>query len=125
MADTHAFKHTPRERLTDQQRAKLFLDAGGRCYVCTRKIRPGETWEDEHENALETGGGNEIENRRVICQNCHKPKTVKDHKTAAKIRAVAVSHIIPNSQRQKKGRPMPGTKRSGWKKTFNDGWVRR
>ncbi len=123
--DTHAFRHEPRQVLTDLQRAKLFLDRKGRCHRCTRKIMAGEKWYDEHDHSLGTGGGNEWQNRVLTCKNCFPLKNADDAKKLAKTRAVAVSHIIPPSQRQKKGRPMAGTFRSGWKKTFSDGWVKR
>ncbi len=121
----HAFRHVKREYLTDQQRAKLFLNAGGKCAASTRKIRIGEVWIADHIQALENAGTNAPDNWQVLCPNCDKTKTATDHGKAAKGRDVATSLIVPTSQRQKKGRPMPGTKRSGWKKTFNDGWVRR
>lgn len=121
---SHAFETTPRKRLTDQQRAKLFLDHDGRCYICTRRIRPGEQWEDEHVQSLENGGSNDIENRRPVCKNCHAPKTAEDRKLAAKTRAVAVAHIIPPSQRQKRGPPIPGSKRSKFKRKM-DGTIER
>ena len=97
-----AFDTTPRKALTDQQRAKLFLDAGGKCAVCTRKIRVGEKWHDDHIVALMNGGGNEITNRRVICYWCHKGKTKEDHRTAAKGRAVATKHFVPRTQRDER-----------------------
>ena len=107
-----AFETTPRRSLTDQQRAKLFLDAGGTCSVCTRKIHAGEEWHDDHIVALMNGGSNDLTNRRVICDWCHKPKTREDHRIAKKARAVATKHVVPRSQQERKG----GIR--GWRK-FN------
>jgi 5-methylcytosine-specific restriction endonuclease McrA len=122
---SNAFDTTPRQRLTDQQRARLFLDASGQCAVCTRSIRPGEVWHDDHETALMNGGGNEIENRRVICRNCHVPKTTADHAVATKARDVATKHVVPHAMRKKRGPVMPGNKASAWKKKINGEAVRR
>lgn len=122
---THAFKHAPRQRLTDQERAKLFLDRGGRCHVCGRKLRSGDTWQLDHVIALEVGGTDTLDNLAPCCSWCHKGKTAEDHGKAAKVRAVAVACILPLGQRQKKSRPMPGSKRSGFKKKMNGEVVRR
>lgn len=120
-----AFDTTPRARLTDQQRAKLFLDAGGKCSICTRSIRAGEIWHDDHETALMNGGSNEIDNRRVVCEWCHKGKTRADHVVAKKARDVSTKHVVPASQRQKRGRPIAGTKASGWRHKCNGEWEKR
>lgn len=124
MSDTHAFRHHPRERLTDHERAELFLERGGRCHRCTRKIRPGNKWIAEHIHALECGGDNKWSNWGITCQWCLPAKNAEDAAKAAKGRAVAVAHLIPPSQRQKKGRPIPGSKRSPFKKHM-DGRVTR
>lgn len=113
---THAFKHEKREYLTDHERADLFLEKDGRCHVCRRKLRSGDSWTAEHFNALSTGGSNKWRNWDVTCSWCRPKKDADDATKAAKIRAVAVSMVIPTDQRQKRGRPMDGTKRSRFKK---------
>jgi hypothetical protein len=125
MTETHAFRHEPRSRLTDQERAKLFLEKGGRCHRCTRKIMHGEKWYDEHVQSLGNAGTNAWENRAVTCVNCFPIKNAEDAKKLAKGRAVAVACIIPPSQRQKRGRPIPGSRRSGWKHKMDRTWERR
>lgn len=125
MTDTHAFKHIPRERLTDHERAELFLEKGGRCHKCTRKIRPGNKWIAEHLHALCLGGDNKWANWDITCEWCLPKKNAEDATKAAKGRAIAVAHVIPPSQRQKRGRTMPGSRASPWKKTFAHGWVKR
>lgn len=120
-----AFDTTPRKRLTDQQRAKLFLDRGGKCHKCTRPIRAGEEWIAEHLTALQIGGGNEPENWGLTCCNCLPAKNSADAKIAAKARHVATAHLVPTSQRQKRGRPLAGTKASGWRHKCNGEWEKR
>jgi 5-methylcytosine-specific restriction protein A len=125
MTDLHPWRHEPRKRLTDHQRAAIFLDRGGKCHRCERKLRSGDCWQLDHILALENGGKDEPSNLAPCCSWCHKGKTAEDHGKAAKGRAVATSCIIPRSQRQKKGRPMPGSRASGWKQKLSGEWVRR
>ena len=125
MTATHAFRHEPRQSLTDRQRAQLFLERGSRCHRCGRKIMGGEKWYDEHVHSLGTGGTNAWANRDITCVNCFPEKNAEDAKKVAKGKDVAVACIIPPSQRQKKGRPIPGSKRSGLKKKMNGEVVRR
>lgn len=122
--EVHAFTTNVRETLTDQERARLFLERGGRCHKCKRKLGPADTWIVEHMLALENGGTNEWQNLDVTCEWCVPKKNAEDDAVAKKIRAVATNHIVPTSQRQSKGRPLQGTKRSGWKKKL-DGTVER
>lgn len=121
---THVFRHEPREWLTDQQKTKLFLERGGICHRCTVKIR-GRRWYVEHLVALGCGGTNAWENLGVTCENCFPVKNAEDAKKQAKGRAVATACIIPPSQRQKRGRPIPGSKRSVWKHKLSGEWERR
>ena len=124
-ANHHPWRHEPRQRLTDQQRAKLFLDKGGKCHRCHRKLRSGEKWIAEHLVALSTGGDNSPENWDVTCEWCLPEKNREDAGKTAKMRAVAVSCYVPSGERQKKGRPMPGSKRSGWRHKMDGTWERR
>lgn len=114
---THAFRHEPRQVLTDQQRAKLFLDKDGVCHRCTRKIMGGEVWYAEHFNALSTGGDNSEGNWDVTCTNCFPIKNAEDAGKAKKMRKVAVRHIVPTKQRENYGSfKTPAGKKYDWKK---------
>lgn len=115
----NAFVHEPRRRLTDQQLAALFLRHNGKCACCTRKIRSGEVWHADHIIALENGGSNDPSNFQPLCAWCHREKTKEDHAKAAKSRHVATAHVVPTIHRQKKGRPLPGSRRSKWKRKMN------
>ncbi len=95
------FQTTPRKRLTDQQRAKLFLERGGKCAECGIKIRSGMVWEFDHALSLENGGNNEPDNLVLLCRNCHASKTPSDRAKAAKARAIATRGIVPEAHRQK------------------------
>lgn len=115
----HAFKTEDRKTLTDQQRAKLFLDRGGRCHKCSRKLGPADKWIVEHVIALENGGDNEWGNLDLTCSWCLPKKNADDAAQAAKTRDIAVSHIVPRDQRKPRSRPMPGSRASGVRKRMN------
>lgn len=100
---THAFHTNPRKTLTDQQKAKLFLERGGRCHRCFRKLRPPrDVWIVEHLRALENGGANDWENLTITCAWCFPKKNKEDDAIAKKIRHVATKHIVPTKERKPK-----------------------
>ena len=97
----NAFTTTPRRSLTDQQSAALFLERGGKCGICGRKVRSGERWDWDHILALSNGGQNDRDNLQIACGICHASKTKADAKTAAKTRSVATRGIVPEAHRKK------------------------
>ena len=97
----NAFVTTPRRSLTDQQRAKLFLERGGKCEICGRKIRSGDRWDFDHTLALQNGGTNDRDNLKIACGICHGAKTKTDRAKASKTRSVATRGIVPEAHRKK------------------------
>lgn len=88
---------------------------------CGRKLYPGDINYD-HINPDGLTGEPTLENCAVLCRSCHQLKTGKrDVPRIAKAKRREARDIGAYRAR----RPMPGSKRSGWKKTFNHGWVRR
>ena len=63
-----------------------------------------------------------LENCQVLCRVCHRIKTDKDIADIAKIKRIKDRAI---KARSPKYRPIPGSKRSGWKKPINGPAVRR
>jgi 5-methylcytosine-specific restriction endonuclease McrA len=59
-------------------RVRLFLLADGHCANCSRKLHAGDEWQADHKIALINGGANRESNLQVLCEWCHKPKTVFD-----------------------------------------------
>ena len=106
-----AFETNPRKTLTPQRKAKLFLERGGCCHACKRKLHPGDVWIVEHMLALENSGTNDWENLGITCSWCKPSKDREDHGKAAKTRSVATKHVVPRSERKR-----PGFR--GWRK-FN------
>jgi 5-methylcytosine-specific restriction endonuclease McrA len=111
-----------RKPLTPKQRTKLFLEHDGRCCICQSKIKVGEAWVDEHVKPLWLNGTNDMDNRAPAHADCALTKTRKETTQRAKGRRVAEKHF---AGRQSKGPPMPGTKRSRWKKKMDGTVVER
>lgn len=104
--------------MTPKQRAAFFRDHNGICYLCTRKIAPGEEWEIEHEHAKALGGS-EGDNRRLAHKDCHAVKTKSDVK---KIRKADRAGKIHAGLRKRNSFP---ANRSGPFKVHMDGTVSR
>lgn len=82
-----------RKGMTDQQRAKFFLEKNGTCYMCKRKLPPGEDWHREHRKALGLCGTDTPDNWEVVCVPCHVLiKTPDDRERMADADRVAVKH---------------------------------
>ena len=75
---------TPRKPLTPTQRLKLFEAHKGICVLCSKEIRAGEKWIDEHSRPLALGGTNDLENRRPVHVACAEIKTPQDLAQIAK-----------------------------------------
>ena len=113
-----------RNEFTKAIKAAAFLRANGHCQSCGDKLRPGG-WECDHGVAcgLNLSGGNrDIGNAVVLCLPCHSVKTRDDIKRIAKAKRIERKRLGLNKRR---GRPMPGTKASGWRHRMNGKWERR
>ena len=96
-----------RRRWTKKQRAEIFMDHGGRCYLCNEKIGVDEIYDLDHEIALDLGGKDEAENLRPAHQDCHRGKTKADIKLIAKGRRIR-RNLDPETRRKpKKAIPKP------------------
>ena len=110
--------HEPRIKLTEQKTAKLFLERGGRCCQCKRKLGPSDDYIVEHKIALENGGDNSWHNLDITGTKCCKArKDAKDHAEAAKSRKAVTRHVVSKSMRQKSGL----SKRQGYKFNWRQG----
>jgi len=106
--------------MTPSVRARIFIANHGRCYLCSQKVMDDD-WHVEHVTARGLGGGDDEDNVRIAHRDCHKPKTEWDVRRMRKADrcAKAAAGI------KRKGRPLPGTKASGWKHRINGDWERR
>jgi 5-methylcytosine-specific restriction endonuclease McrA len=112
----------PRKSLTRNQRAELFLEHGGRCYLCGVAINAGrgEAWEVEHVEAREIGGRDDWANLRPAHVKCHKGKTKEDSKIIAKCNRIRNRYLGI-----KKPSRFPGNRNSPFKIKVGGGVERR
>jgi 5-methylcytosine-specific restriction enzyme A len=102
-------------------RLRVFDRFGGICCECQIKI-VARRWICDHRQALINGGQNRESNLGPIHEACDKKKTPKDvaeKKINARVRS---KHL---GIKQRKGRPMPGSRDSGIKMKIGGGWGRR
>jgi len=102
-------------------KVRLFEATGGCCEECRVRIRPGSGPEFDHRKPLIAGGENRETNLQVLCIPCHRAKTKADVAEKALSYRKRAKHLGVLS----KGRPMPGSRSSEWKKTLSGEWVRR
>lgn len=116
---------THRKRLTPRQRLKVWERDGGICCLCHAPIDGvREKWIVEHIVALELGGLDEEANMGVAHLKCADEKTNGsdgDHARAAKAKRAKRRHIGISESKN----PLPGGKRSKWKKKMDGSVVRR
>ena len=102
-------------------RLRVLIRANRLCAGCTRIIRPGDEWTCDHKVALINGGPNRETNLQPLCEWCDPQKTARDVAEKSKVARMAAAHA---GIRRRVGRPMIGTKASGWRKRM-DGTVER
>src|SRR5262245_54217536 len=113
---------TPDEPFPVRVRIRIFNACGGCCRRCGRAIRGRLRAPFDHFVALFNGRENRESNGQLLCSECHDLKTKDDIAEKATVYRKQVKHL---GIKKRKGRPMLGSKDSGWKKTFYHGWVKR
>lgn len=103
-------------------RMRVFIEQGGICQICGRKLTTGDRWVCDHRIAACNGGANAESNLDVICNWCdRKVKTPADVAEKAKTYRKRKAHLGVKESRH----PMPGGRKSKWKKRINGGIVLR
>lgn len=90
-------------------RLRVFDTAGGRCYLCGRKISAGEYWQCDHVIALANGGRNAERNLRPACRNCCYRKTAADIAEKSAVAEKRKKHLLPKDPHPSFRKP-PGYK---------------
>ena len=104
-------------------RLSLFLKRKGICAACTQKIDAGKAWDIDHTLPLALGGTNEPNNLQILCRPCHRAKTSQsDVPRIAKTKRLKSRHL---GARAPSTRPIPGSRRSPWKRKMDGSVVRR
>ena len=98
-----------RKRFSKAAYASILEAQGGKCTICGDEISCIEECDRDHIIPLAAGGKDEPDNIQIVHRHCHKEKTRNDSKVIAKIRR------IRKGGNKRRGRPIPGTKASGWK----------
>ena len=110
-----------RTEFSKKTKLQRFQIANGMCEECGTKLRPGKI-EYDHYLPCVFGGDGSLDNCRVLCSACHRHKTgKKDVPEIAKSNRIRAKHVGARVSR----RPMPGSRRSLYKKKFDGTVVRR
>lgn len=89
---------------------------------CEECGAPGRV-EIDHAKADGLGGEPTIDNAIALCKTCHADKTHgHDRPVMAKADRQRKAHFLGRAPR---GRPLPGSRASGWKHKISGEWVRR
>lgn len=100
---------------------RVFWKHDGQCAKCGRPMPIGK-WACDHIIALVNGGQHCERNLQPLCISpCHSDKTKADIKIKAKSARVRAKHLGIKP----KGRPMPGSRASKFKKLMNGQVVQR
>lgn len=105
-----------RRTFSTKRYMERLLDFNGRCAGCDCKCGGANGLEWDHVIPIAMGGDDTIENLQPLCKGCHRAKTSDDVANVAKAKRRQAKHL---GIRPNKGRPIPGSKASGWKKPFN------
>jgi len=103
-----------RQEFSRKTRAEAFLRAGGICETkgCARKA-----YHCDHIIPDSIGGKNDLANAQILCRDCHAEKTNRiDIPRAAKTKRQARKH---NGTWRLSRNPMPGSRRSRWRRKIS------
>ena len=85
---------TARRKISNMQRERIFLDNGGVCHLCERKIRAGEPWDVSHDRPLALLGEDGGKNLKVAHRACHRVHTAtEDAPRIAKAKRQSRKHL--------------------------------
>lgn len=76
---------------------------------------------DEHLVPLADGGSNDLSNRDIAHRKCAQLKTQREAVSRGKLRRAAEKHLGAKTSNN----PMPGSRRSQWKRKMDGSVVRR
>lgn len=109
-------------KIPPRVRLRVFDRFNGVCHISKRRIQAGEAWDCDHIVALCNGGEHREANLAPALAEPHKTKTKADVREKAKVARIRKRNL---GIRRARGRPMLGSKASGWKHTMSGEWVRR
>lgn len=116
---------SPDTAFPDYVRLRIAERDGWICQCgCMQKIEPTiDAWDTDHKVAIVNGGENRESNGATYFRKHHQQiKTPADLREKSERYRSQRRHF---GMKKPHGRPMPGTKRSGWKHKMNGDWERR
>lgn len=108
-------------KIPDRVRVRVFEHHGGICHLSGRVIRAGELWDLDHIIALANGGEHRESNLVPVLREPHRLKTREDVALKSKIYRKKAVHLGIKSR----GKSLPGSKNSPWKRKLDGSLVRR
>lgn len=113
---------TKRKPMTEARRLRIFLAHDGICVRCRQKIDGiREAWTVEHDIPLGLAGKDEDANCGPSHERCRREKDREDIPRIAKAKRQQAKYLGA----RKSGRPMPGSRRSQWKRKMDGTTERR
>ncbi len=108
---------TPRKPMPEMRRLRIWEAHAGVCVICKTKIDGvREKWTIEHLRALVLGGEDIDDNCGPAHEHCRREKDKQDLADGARAKRRKARHL---GIKKPTGRPLMGTKASGWRKPFN------
>jgi len=103
-------------------RREAWRSSGGRCqWPGCGMLLGGKVSHYDHETPVSMGGDNSLRNCQVLCQFHHTEKTGAE----APVRAKADRLTDREANIKRPRQPMPGSRRSDWKRLMDGRLVRR
>jgi len=111
-----------RRRISTRERIDIFQRNDGRCHLCGLKIGVGEPWDVEHIVPLAQGGDDHGDNLAPAHRHCHAAKSKQDATNTSRAKRREAIHLGAKAPSRN---PLPGGKRSAWKKKLDGRTVPR
>lgn len=112
-----------RRRMTPTRALGIWERHRGCCVLCKQPIDGArDKWFIEHIRALELGGEDKDENCGPAHYTCKPAKDAADHSAASQAKRRKRHHLGIKDTRSQ---PIPGSRRSPWKRKMNGQLVRR
>ncbi len=105
-----------RQEFPKRVKLQAWERANGKCEGCGALLRPG-SFDYDHTLPDTMGGEPTLDNCKVLCRGCHDQKTFKsDIPIIAKSNRVLARHA---GIKRQSSRPLPGGRKSPWRKKMN------